>query len=346
MYTLSSVRTLLLVAALSFVLLCATALNTEGGVKQTTFIVLFVGGQGSSWLIERLSNLNDICVMGFEPIDGKVISRNETLRWESITHMLRPKEQNPSLDSFSRWKDELPYTAKKDNFLTRCKGNETAFGYKARMRPMEAQRMLNDPFFDSVHFFLLKRNVVKQVAAEYRRMKCGISQFRMPKRNETALLAFRKKKCEVDVKAFLRSMHTYDRNAARHDSYIFNKKYSHRVSVITYEEMQTDIDGIIKEKFGSVFGISMESRDKQRHAFPAKASPELLCDSISNYNELCAGIAEKEHNKRFVQMMNVDSCGENSTTASHIDNTLASSSSTILKGKNGCCTFCKPPAPF
>lgn len=81
MYTLSSVRTLLLVAALSFVLLCATALNTEGGVKQTTFIVLFVGGQGSSWLIERLSNLNDICVMGFEPIDGKVISRNETLRW-------------------------------------------------------------------------------------------------------------------------------------------------------------------------------------------------------------------------------------------------------------------------
>ena len=190
------------------------------------FVVLFESSSGSSWLMQELSALPEVCAIGFEPIDNismaSAADHTQRLRWLRTLW-------TPQRASASEWLDWQAALQRASVFgqddairrsLARCRRADTvAYGLKARL-----SRLLSDePSMVRVAALmaeqgvrvvrLSRRNVIKQALAEYRRLHAGLGQFR--RRGANASIP----SIEVELRLFKRALQarwlSHTRNHAR-----------------------------------------------------------------------------------------------------------------------------------
>lgn len=190
------------------------------------FVVLFESSSGSSWLMQELSALPEVCAIGFEPIDNisMASAADHTLRLRWLRTLWTPQRA-----SASEWLDWQAALQRASVFgqddairrsLARCRrADAVAFGLKARL-----SRLLSDePSMVRVAALmaeqgvrvvrLSRRNVIKQALAEYRRLHAGLGQFR--RRSANASIP----SIEVELRLFKRALQarwlSHTRNHAR-----------------------------------------------------------------------------------------------------------------------------------
>jgi LPS sulfotransferase NodH len=190
------------------------------------FVVLFESSSGSSWLMQELSALPEVCAIGFEPIDNismaSAADHTQRLRWLRTLW-------TPQRASASEWLDWQAALQRASVFgqddairrsLARCRrADAVAYGLKARL-----SRLLSDePSMVRVAALmaeqgvrvvrLSRRNVIKQALAEYRRLHAGLGQFR--RRGANASIP----SIEVELRLFKRALQvrwlSHTRNHAR-----------------------------------------------------------------------------------------------------------------------------------
>ena len=189
------------------------------------FVVLFESSSGSSWLMQELSALPEVCAIGFEPIDNisMASAADHTLRLRWLRTLWTP--QRGSASEWLDWQAALQRASVfgQDDAIRRSlagcrRADAVAYGLKARL-----SRLLSDePSMVRVAALmaeqrvrvvrLSRRNVIKQALAEYRRLHAGLGQFR--RRGANASIP----SIEVELRLFKRALQVagYHTRAAMH----------------------------------------------------------------------------------------------------------------------------------
>ena len=177
------------------------------------FVVLFESSSGSSWLMQELSALPEVCAIGFEPIDNisMASAADHTLRLRWLRTLWTP--QRGSASEWLDWQAALQRASVfgQDDAIRRSlagcrRADAVAYGLKARL-----SRLLSDePSMVRVAALmaeqgvrvvrLSRRNVIKQALAEYRRLHAGLGQFR--RRGANASIP----SIEVELRLFKRAL--------------------------------------------------------------------------------------------------------------------------------------------
>ena len=177
------------------------------------FVVLFESSSGSSWLMQELGALPEVCAIGFEPIDNISMASvaDHTLRLRWLRTLWTPQRESAS--EWLDWQAALQRASVfgQDDAIRRSLGgcrrtDAVAFGLKARL-----SRLLSDePSVARVAALmtergvrvvrLSRRNVIKQALAEYRRLHAGLGQFR--RRGANASIS----SIEVELRLFKRAL--------------------------------------------------------------------------------------------------------------------------------------------
>ena len=161
-------------------------------IRMTPFVVLFESSSGSSWLMQELSALPQLCVIGFEPIDNISMASEadhlQRIRW--LDTLWRPRPETDA--SWAEWQAAMRRAsvfgqdAAIDRSLRGCRRTEArAFGLKARLSRLltstvamyELVALMYEHQVKVVR--LTRRNRIKQALAEYRRLHGGLGQFRL-----------------------------------------------------------------------------------------------------------------------------------------------------------------------
>jgi hypothetical protein len=177
------------------------------------FVVLFESSSGSSWLMQELGALPEVCAIGFEPIDNisMASAADHTLRLRWLRTLWTP--QRGSASEWLDWQAALQRASVfgQDDAIRRSLGgcrrtDAVAYGLKARL-----SRLLSDePSVARVAALMVeqgvrvvrlsRRNVIKQALAEYRRLHAGLGQFR--RRGANASIS----SIEVELRLFKRAL--------------------------------------------------------------------------------------------------------------------------------------------
>ena len=177
------------------------------------FVVLFESSSGSSWLMQELGALPEVCAIGFEPIDNisMASAADHTLRLRWLRTLWTP--QRGSASEWVDWQAALQRASVfgQDDAIRRSLGgcrrtDAVAYGLKARL-----SRLLSDePSVARVAALMVeqgvrvvrlsRRNVIKQALAEYRRLHAGLGQFR--RRGANASIS----SIEVELRLFKRAL--------------------------------------------------------------------------------------------------------------------------------------------
>ena len=177
------------------------------------FVVLFESSSGSSWLMQELGALPEVCAIGFEPIDNisMASAADHTLRLRWLSTLWTP--QRESAREWVDWQAALQRASVfgQDDAIRRSLGgcrrtDAVAYGLKARL-----SRLLSDePSVARVAALMVeqgvrvvrlsRRNVIKQALAEYRRLHAGLGQFR--RRGANASIS----SIEVELRLFKRAL--------------------------------------------------------------------------------------------------------------------------------------------
>ena len=177
------------------------------------FVVLFESSSGSSWLMQELGALPEVCAIGFEPIDNISMASvaDHTLRLRWLRTLWTP--QRGSASEWVDWQAALQRASVfgQDDAIRRSLGgcrrtDAVAYGLKARL-----SRLLSDePSVARVAALMVeqgvrvvrlsRRNVIKQALAEYRRLHAGLGQFR--RRGANASIS----SIEVELRLFKRAL--------------------------------------------------------------------------------------------------------------------------------------------
>lgn len=289
----------------------------------TPFIALYHGSQGSTWFVEALSELNGVCLLGNELIDRVTQGNNRLTFIETAT---QPPQKNKI--AFEAWKQQIVLLASENpspydgRYLSNCWGNETVFGYKARLNFQEMRYIFSDDVQSrlGIKIFILSRNPIKQSLSAYRRdfehhdqrvvnflasvvdAKCA--------RNKNSPFCIDKIREYENAKAHISTIDfaKYRRELRLHLQY-YNERTKELAEVITshnsrnilqnileltYEEMEDDMEATLKEKILPFLNIDKHSVSAQVNAlkqtkdfFRIKSTPHLLCQAISNFNSFC-----------------------------------------------------------
>ena len=177
------------------------------------FVVLFESSSGSSWLMQELGALPEVCAIGFEPIDNISMASvaDHTLRLRWLRTLWTP--QRGSASEWVDWQAALQRASVfgQDDAIRRSLGgcrrtDAVAYGLKARL-----SRLLSDePSVARVAALMVeqgvrvvrlsRRNVIKQALAEYRRLHAGLGQFRRRAANASI------SSIEVELRLFKRAL--------------------------------------------------------------------------------------------------------------------------------------------
>lgn len=286
----------------------------------TPFIALYHGSQGSTWFVEALSELNGVCVVGNELID-RVTELDDRMNF--IERATQPPKGNMS--AFENWEmgikklasqDPSPYDIK---FMAKCFGNETAFGYKARLSFEEMRYVFSDDVQSRLHIkiIILSRNPVKQSLSAYRRdfehhdqrVINGLAQSvdnrcrdRDPSnpycadkvreyekaKSYTSTIDFVKFKFELFN--HLQYYQERDKELGR----LMGGDHAANVMEISYEEMEENMEATLRDKILPFLNIrpgSVEAQvnihKKSKDFFRVKATQHLMCEAIANFSTMC-----------------------------------------------------------
>jgi hypothetical protein len=264
-----------------------------------SFVIVFQGSQGSSFLIEMLAQLQDICIIGYEPLGEANSDRS--------TNLLK-KFLYPGNSSFEQYKSAISGLIDSREHFDKCNGKETIYGIKARLSPFRLNSIMKSPAFSKTKFIVLERNMVKQAVGTYRRKNCGLGQFELrvkieQKKSQDEINNFKNKKCNVQL-APLRSLclHYWKHRDASKE--VLRRK--DRVMSISYEEIMLNVSYVIDRKIAP-FLSARSARKVRRPPSLQKASPDLLCRSVENFGAVCE-MVKMDLPPAFRQWMNADSC--------------------------------------
>ena len=140
--------------------------------------------------------------------------------------------------------------------------------------------------------------------------------------------SFKEKKCVLSTQALRRLAayyaHQSDDLAAtlrlhQHQHRQGNRQHKHQHQhlpsplflEVSYEEMVANMSRLITERVAPFLGIPATPKAElaSRPSSLEKASPELLCQSLENYDETCAAV-KGQMSALFRQLFNVDACAK------------------------------------
>lgn len=268
------------------------------------FVLLFESSSGSSWLMQLIGSHPQACTVGFEPIDNITMSSHSDhdarLHWLEL--LWRPLRDDNR--SWTRWRAELQRSSVFGQFSQVSQSLETceergakqlvAFGLKARL-----SRLLNDEA--SVHSLtqlaaalhvriirMTRVNRIKQALAEYNRHHAGRGQFKSASAGAGSVAVM------VDLKLFARALREVERSH-RLASIMLGKLLPHQpILLLTYEDLlsrhEETIRAVTEFLHLSATPILQSSQRpvSSNSSMLRKATPDRLCEAVSNYKQLCS----------------------------------------------------------
>ena len=272
----------------------------------SSFVIVFQGSQGSSYLIEMLSQLRDVCILGYEPLGEASMGASST----KLHRLLYPGNSSlhVHLSKVGSLLDSHEHTSK-------CNGRETTYGLKARLNPATVSQLVKMPSFSQTKFLILRRNMLKQAVGTYRRKYCGLGQFELrikveQKRSQEEIRQFKNKKCDVQVRSLQRLCLLY----WRHHEGLAGLAQTHRDKIIeiTYEDIMKNVTQVVDKQIAPFLGVSA-SRKRRGPPTLQKASPDLLCRSVGNFDAMCS-MVRRDLPPAFTEWINANQCGPDSSS--------------------------------
>ena len=283
------------------------------------FVVLFESSSGSSWLMSELAAHPQLCVVQFEPIDNITMAsaadHAARIRW--LSTLWAPQRADGGL--WARWKSALVAASVFGQLpaieasLARC--NRTAavaFGLKARL----SRLLSHEPSLQQLAALmavrgvrvvqLSRRNRVKQALAEYRRLHAGLGQFRAAADGGGGggsdgggggAGADGAPSAHVELALFEKAV-TAVRRSHRLTDRVTPYLQKLPALKIAYEELLYEHAASVRRVLHFLLGEhALPLPAAAAAAAPApppgsttyrKATPDRLCEAVSNYAELCA----------------------------------------------------------
>lgn len=266
-----------------------------------SFVIVFQGSQGSSYLIEMMAQLRDICIIGYEPL-GNDSGPNVMNHLRSLLY--------PGNMSFSAYKRKNEKLIDSPEHLNKCSGEETIYGIKARLKPLQMHTIITSPSYSKTKVIVLKRNMVKQAVGTYRRKHCGLGQFELrvkmeQQKSEKEIEEFKNRKCNVQILQLRKLLMVYWKSSVTKAPL---SNYPSRVIEVSYEDIMHNITDVINNRIVPFLDSNSE-RKINRPPSLQKASPDFLCQSVSNFKEMCAMI-KRDLPAQFLSWMNSDQCND------------------------------------
>ena len=283
------------------------------------FVVLFESSSGSSWLMSELAAHPQLCVVQFEPIDNITMAsaadHAARIRW--LSTLWAPQRADGG--AWARWKSALVAASVFGQLpaieasLARC--NRTAavaFGLKARL----SRLLSHEPSLQQLAALmavrgvrvvqLSRRNRVKQALAEYRRLHAGLGQFRAAADGGGGggdagggggAAADGAPSAHVELALFEKAV-TAVRRSHRLTERVTPYLQKLPALKIAYEELLYEHAASVRRVLHFLLGEhALPLPAAAAAAAPApppgsttyrKATPDRLCEAVSNYAELCA----------------------------------------------------------
>ena len=279
------------------------------------FVVLFESSSGSSWLMSELAAHPQLCVVQFEPIDNITMAsaadHAARIRW--LSTLWAPQRADGG--AWARWKSALVAASVFGQLpaieasLARC--NRTAavaFGLKARL----SRLLSHEPSLQQLAALmavrgvrvvqLSRRNRVKQALAEYRRLHAGLGQFRAAADGGATgggsdAAADGAPSAHVELALFEKAV-TAVRRSHRLTERVTPYLQKLPALKIAYEELLYEHAASVRRVLHFLLGEhALPLPATAAAAAPApppgsttyrKATPDRLCEAVSNYAELCA----------------------------------------------------------
>ena len=140
-----------------------------------SFLLVFYGNTGSSWLIQTIGSDPSVFVPGFEPLERWAWEATDAERLEWMRGVFTPPEDR-SGPAYGIWLDEL---AKNPQFSAPRNPEFAMVGFKMHAHSIEDHPALLKLLLDSEsHVILLeRRNRIKHALSVYRHHEEGKSQF-------------------------------------------------------------------------------------------------------------------------------------------------------------------------
>lgn len=342
------------------------------------FVIFYQGSQGSTWLLEALSEYRGVCILGNELID-RIKDNDKKIAF--IEHATQKPEEN---SGFKSWKQSLvDLTAEKPSefdhvIMDKCRGEEFAYGYKARLTIEEMKYVLNKDtqLRLDIRVIILSRNPVKQSLSAYRRNfeahdQRKVNFLKLQMEESCRDHSKREPVCKEKIDAFeaAKNHKSTDLDTAKfknemaiHTNYYLgiNKllhslgsKTQQNILHVKYEDMVTNMDKLMKSQvlpfLGIAEGTSAAKKDPKkisRQFFSEKATPDLLCGAVADFKNFCALIRTSFASPStsgleklpIMNYTNVDAC------TSGVNVSKASSKGSSSKPV-ACCPRCCDKAP-
>lgn len=239
-----------------------------------SFVLVYYGNSGSSWLIEALGGGPDVLVPAFEPLESWAWKASDAEKADWIRVVFNPPEELQG-DDLAAWLEKLRKTPQfvelKKTSFSHVAFKMTASAFKNRDRFLEVVEET-----ESKLVFLRRDNRVKHALSLYRYHEEKKSQFdhagvRPPSRVE--LRTFDK---------WLRSSSALDRELSALTDTALARLGAERVATVTYEEFVDD-DGkrAVLDRLTDFLSIQQSATSVFK-----KATADDLRRAVVNYDEL------------------------------------------------------------
>ena len=107
---------------------------------------------------------------------------------------------------------------------------------------------------------------------------------------------------------------------------------------VNYEEMTENITQLVSQRVAPFLGTSSKLKKSAKPVTLVKASPDLLCNSLENYDEVC-GVIKAMHSPALKHAFNADACAGSADVGIEEEvNLLAQKGSVHLP--HACCVHC------
>ena len=239
-----------------------------------SFVLVYYGNSGSSWLIEALGGGSDVLIPAFEPVESWAweASDDEKAEWIRVAFSPPPTLQG---DDLKGWLADLRRTPQ---FVELNKTEFSHVGFKMTASAFKNRRKFLDVVAetDTKLVFLRRENRVKHALSLYRYHEEKKSQFdhagvRPP--TQVNLRTFRK---------WLKVSSTLDRELVGLAEKVVKRLGESAVAAVSYEEF---IDDTGKQQVLERL-IDFLAIQRAANSVFKKATPDDLRQAVVNYDEL------------------------------------------------------------
>lgn len=241
-----------------------------------SFVVIYYGNTGSSWLIQTLGSAPGVMIPAFEPVEGWAweASDEEKLDWIRTAFSPPVEREGPG---FEKWVERL---AESPQFTELPTKDFDTVGFKMNGRAIEDQAGLIRLFAElgTKTIFLQRDNRIKHALSLYRYHEEQKSQFE---------LAGVRPPSKIKLKAFDRWAEDSTRLHENHLAFrgmAGSVLDADDITDVSYEEFVTPGGkAAVIDRLAGFLGLN---REEVSHGEFEKATPDSLRDAVVNYERL------------------------------------------------------------